>query len=183
MKVTATRRLPTILSCAAILAVGTSVAPSALASDFTTAGTECVSNNLQQALNSPIIWDNWRVRNANPTADRFVLCPVAHYTDIDDGVADLINSGDIYLTGWFGPGAATNAEITCTVRAVPTNDAGAPTSGASTLVTLSAGGSVPDTDQVITDLDGLGFSVGVPIVAACRLPPDTGIQQIGVGIQ
>lgn len=174
----------TAICASAILATSIFSADPVEAADFTTAGTECVSNNLQQALNSPIIWDNWRVRNANASLDRFVLCPIAHYTDVTDtGAARTISDGNIWITGWFGPNAATDAEITCSVREIPPGDAGAPTGGDSFVVTLTAGGSVPSTDQSSTSLGGTGVgAVGVPIIAACRLPPDTGIQQLGVNI-
>jgi len=174
----------TAICASAILATSMFSADRVEAADFTTSGTECVSNNLQQALNSPIIWDNWRVRNANASLDRFVLCPLAHYTDVDEtGAARTVSNGNIYITGWFGPNAATDAEITCGVREIPPSDAGAPTGGDSLVVTMSAGGSVPSTDQSITSLSGTGVgAVSTPIIAACRLPPDTGIQQLGINI-
>ena len=174
----------TAICASAILASSMFSADRVEAADFTTAGTECVSNNLQQALNSPIIWDNWRVRNANASLDRFVLCPIAHYTDIDEtGAARTIIDGTIWINGWFGPNAATDAEIICGVREIPPSDAGAPTGGDSFVITLSAGGSVPSTDLTSASLSGTGVgALGVPIIAACRLPPDTGIQQLGVNI-
>jgi hypothetical protein len=177
--------LSTASLCAAVVAVAGFLSASEVqASDFTTAGTECVSNNLQQALNSPIIWDNWRVRNANPSLDRFVLCPIAHYTDADEtGGTRTILDGTIRITGWFGPDAATDAEIVCGVREIPNSDAGAPTSGDSVAITMQAGGTVPNVDQTSVNLAGTGVGVvGVPLIAACRLPPGTGIQQLGVNL-
>src|SRR6056297_338349 len=100
-----------------LIAAGATVAPVAQAADITTGGIECVSNNLQQAINSPIIWDGFRVRNDSTTADRFVLCPILNYVDISDGVADLIE--DVHITGWWGPNADPADDITCTVREIP----------------------------------------------------------------
>ena len=80
-----------LISGIALVAVGATVAPVTHAADITTGGIECVSNNLSQAINTPIIWDGFRVRNESATADRFVLCPIMNYVDIDGGVADLID--------------------------------------------------------------------------------------------
>ena len=165
-----------LISGIALVAVGATVAPVTHAADITTGGFECVSNNLSQAINTPIIWDGFRVRNESATADRFVLCPIMNYVDIDGGVADLIDQ--VFISGWWGPDADPADDITCTVREIPVTDSGTPTGGDSVVVTLSSDGAVPDGTQVITDVSGI-FSVGVPIIASCRLPPGTGIQQLG----
>lgn len=168
-----------LISGIALVAAGATVAPVTHAADITTGGIECVSNNLSQAINTPIIWDGFRVRNDSTTADRFVLCPIMNYVDIDGGVADLIDS--VFITGWWGPNANAADDITCTVREIPVSGSGTPAGGDSVIVTLDSGGSVPSTDQVITTVSSAGFSVGVPIIASCRLPPGTGIQQLGAG--
>ena len=174
------KRIRTVLfSGIAMLGAGATVAPVAEAADITTGGIECVSNNLTQAINSPIIWDGFRVRNDSTTADRFVLCPIMNYIDIDEtGDAERIES--VFITGWWGPNANPANDITCTVREIPTADSGMPTGGDSVIVTLASDGTVPDTDQAITTVSSAGFAAGIPVIASCRLPPGTGIQQLGM---
>jgi len=165
-----------LFSGIALIAAGATVAPVAQAADITTGGIECVSNNLQQAINTPIIWDGFRVRNESPSATRFVVCPIINYVDIDGGVADLIDQ--VHITGWWGPNADPAEDIVCGVREIPLGDSGTPTGGDSVVVTLSSDGAVPDTTTEITDVSAI-FSVGIPVIASCQLPPGTGIQQLG----
>ena len=146
-------------------------------------GIECMSNNLSQAINAPIIWDGFRIRNDSPSAQRFVLCPIPNYIDIDEpGHALSMDAGQVWITAWFGPNAATNAEVACNVRTIPVGDSGTPTTGLSFTVVMNAGGSVPSTHQTVTNTpDGV---VGiadylVPVIASCLLDPGTGIQQLG----
>lgn len=167
-----------LFSGVALVAAVATVAPVAQAADITTGGIECVSNNLQQAINTPIIWDGFRVRNESATATRFVVCPIMNYVDIVGDVADLIDS--VYITGWWGPAANPADDIVCGVREIPVGDSGTPTSGDSVIVTLQSGGSVPSTDQVITTVSDI-FIIGTPVIASCQLPPGTGIQQLGAG--
>lgn len=168
---------------AAIMAVPLLIVSPPTHSNVTASGVDCIFNNLQQALNSPIIWDGFRVRNLNSTASRFVLCPIDNPTDLDDGsVVATIEGGSINITGWFGPGAANDAEIVCIVRENIVSG-GTPTGGDAVTVTIprDTGDPIPDVEQVSTGALP-GFQLGVAIVASCNLPPNTGIQLFQVSL-
>jgi hypothetical protein len=157
--------------------------PAQAGASINAGGIECMSNNLSQAINAPIIWDGFRIRNDSPSAQRFVLCPIPNAIDIDDtGTAQSMDGGSVWITAWFGPNAATNAEVACTVRTIPVGDSGTPTTGLSFSVVMTAGGSVPSTDQSVTSTPDGGNGILdylVPVIASCRLDPGTGIQQLG----